>query len=424
MSHPFGLRVGATLVLLCLASRPAHAEILRITSRPSGATVELDSIPAGTTPFEKDFPGGYFHKTRTAIGARLEHPMVARITLAGYATKEILLSQGPMTWIGLNGRHHGDYWLLKADRFDVDLDALDDVFTGSITRVSRHASTKVEDELPLEDLIAKAKSSVVHLRGVDKAGTGFFITQTGVIATNAHVARNEEALPLVMSGGIQLDAKVIYVDDEFRIALVKVAGNGFPYLPLADTSTVRQGDSVFAIGNPGDGMQFSVTKRIVSNVGPFPSAGRGTWIQADAQMNPGNSGGPLLNARGEVIGISTQKVTRKNVSGFSFALSAGDLLSVLQKFYHDEPIKLSASAAPTRRDSSGVGFVVVPGPTGETVSVDGERVGLSPVTLILSSGFHTLSMTCRGHVPRTETIKVLEGSTVKFGPVPWCEKQQ
>jgi S1-C subfamily serine protease len=296
--------------------------------------------------------------------------------------------------------------------------------TGSITRVSRHASTKVEDELPLEDLIAKAKSAVVYLRGVDKSGTGFFITQTGVIATNAHVAPNEEALALVMSGGIQLDAKVASVDDELDIALVKVAGNGFSYLPLADTSRVRQGESVFAIGNTGDGMQFSVTQGIVSSVGPFPSAGHGTWIQTDAQMNPGNSGGPLLNALGEVIGISTQKVTRKNVSGISFALSVGDLLWVLQKFYHDEPIKLSAPAEPNGRDSSGVGTVVVPGPAGEIVRVDGKRAGLSPVTLILSSGLYTLSMTCQDHVPRTETITVWEGSTVKFGPVPWYEKQK
>src|SRR4051812_40177045 len=244
------------MLALLFSTLPTYAEKLRITSKPAGATVELDGIPAGVTPFEKDFPGGYFHKTRTAIGSRLEHPIVARITLSGYATKEILLSQGPMNWIGLNGRHHGEYWLLKSDTFDVDLDPLHEVFTGSITRISRHASTKAEDELSIEDLIARTKTAVVYLRGVDKVGTGFFVTQTGVIVTNAHVARNQETLALIMSGGIQIDAKVVYVDDDLDIALLKVAGNGFPFLPLADTSSVRQGDTVFAIGNPGDGMKF------------------------------------------------------------------------------------------------------------------------------------------------------------------------
>ena len=71
-------------------------------------------------------------------------------------------------------------------------------------------------------------------------------------------------------------------------------------------------------------MLFSVTKGIVSAVGKFPNAGPGTWIQTDAAINPGNSGGPLLNSRGEVIGINTQKLMKKDVSGIGFALSATD----------------------------------------------------------------------------------------------------
>ncbi len=68
-----------------------------------------------------------------------------------------------------------------------------------------------------------------------------------------------------------------------------------PALPLAEASATHQGESVVAIGNPGDATLFSVTKGIVSAVGPFPAAGPGTWIQTDAPINPGNSGGPLVN---------------------------------------------------------------------------------------------------------------------------------
>jgi PEGA domain len=60
-----------------------HADKLQIVSTPAGATVEINGVPVGTTPFVKEFPGGYFHRTRTAVGSRLEHPMVVRITLAG-----------------------------------------------------------------------------------------------------------------------------------------------------------------------------------------------------------------------------------------------------------------------------------------------------------------------------------------------------
>src|SRR5439155_22859915 len=109
--------------------------------------------------------------------------------------------------------------------------------------------------------------------------------------------------------------------------------NQFPCLTLTDASAVHQGENVLAIGNPGDAMLFSVTKGIVSAVGKFPSAGPGTWIQTDTPINPGNSGGPLINSRGEVIGVNTQKLVKKGVTGISFALSATDLLEVLHRFY-------------------------------------------------------------------------------------------
>src|SRR4029077_16115167 len=104
MASRSGGRVAAILVLLVCPVRLA-ADTLKITSTPSGATVEIDGVREGITPFEKDYPGGYFHKTKTSMGSRLEHPMVARISLAGYATKEIQMTDGPMNWISLNGRN-------------------------------------------------------------------------------------------------------------------------------------------------------------------------------------------------------------------------------------------------------------------------------------------------------------------------------
>ena len=190
-----------------------------------------------------------------------------------------------------------------------------------------------QGQLSLEELVRRTKPAVLYLKGLNKSGTGFFITDTGVIATNAHVARDEESLLAVLPGGLQLDAKVVYLDADLDIALLKVSGNNFPYLTLVDTSLVQQGESVFAVGNPGDAMLFSVTKGIVSAVGKFERAGPGTWIQTDTPINPGNSGGPLLNSRGEVVGISTLKLVKKDVTNIGFALSASDLLNVLHSFY-------------------------------------------------------------------------------------------
>src|SRR5713101_2762073 len=347
----------AFLLLACPAR--ALADKLQITSTPSGATVELDGVAAGTTPFEKDFPGGYFHKTRTSLGARLEHPMVARISLGGYATRELTLTEGPMNWISLNGRNRGEYWLFKASRFHVDLALLSETFTGGVTAKVSEASAGLQPELTLEELVRQTKPAVVYLKGLDKAGSGFFVTSTGVIVTNAHLARGEETLLTLLSTGQQLEAKVVYIDADLDIALAKVAGENFPRLALGDAAGVRQGETVLAIGNPGDAMLFSVTKGIVSAVGKFANAGPGTWIQTDAPINPGNSGGPLLNARGEVIGINTQKLIKKNVTGIGFALSSTDVLEVLHRFYPDlaafrPPTAPAPSQSATREGSDSV----------------------------------------------------------------------
>jgi hypothetical protein len=104
---------------------------------PAGRPSKIDGVTIGTTPCEKDFPGGYFHKTKTSYGARLEHPLVARLSLAGYATKELTLTEGPQNWVSLNGRSRGEYWLFKTDRVHVELCPISETFAGEIVaRVS------------------------------------------------------------------------------------------------------------------------------------------------------------------------------------------------------------------------------------------------------------------------------------------------
>jgi serine protease Do len=398
-----------TLLLLCATA--ARADTLKITSTPPGATVEINGVPVGTTPFEKDYPGGYFHKTLTSMGSRLEHAMVARISLTGYATKEIQMTDGPMNWISLNGRNRGEYWLFKSDHFQAVLQPIGQVFTGGVTaKLANAENVDLQPELSLEELVLRTKPAIVYLKGLDKSGTGFFVTETGVIATNAHVARGEESLLTILPRGEQLEAKVVYIDADLDIALAKVEGREFPHLALADAATVRQGENVLAIGNPGDAMLFSVTKGIVSAVGKFPNAGPGTWIQTDTPINPGNSGGPLLNGRGEVIGINTQKLVKKNVTGIGFALSATDLLDVLHRFYplvapvtSAEKAKEqgTAPAAASRPESPTGGGGEVPVSSAETRVVSSNSPSMpeaaeatpEPATVSIRPGFGTITIT-------------------------------
>ena len=430
----------AALFLLACPSRAA-ADKLQITSNPSGATVELDGLAVGTTPFEKDFPGGYFHKTRTSLGSRLEHPMVARISLSGYATKELTLTEGPMNWISLNGRNRGEYWLLKSAHFHVELHPISETFTGGITARVSDASAGLQSELSLEELVRLTKPAVVYLKGLDKAGSGFFVTGTGVIVTNAHLARGEESLLALLSTGQQIDAKVVYVDPDLDIALAKVelpSGKvEFPHLALTGATGVHQGESVLAIGNPGDAMLFSVTKGIVSAVGTFPNAGPGTWIQTDTPINPGNSGGPLLNSRGEVIGINTQKLIKKNVTGIGFALSSSDLLEVLHRFYPNvasqsqgtvpatiQPAasESTASAEPSNTSSTappeGLGTVAISSePDSAEIFVDEKFYGNTPATLKLPAGRHAILLKFPGHADWHRTLEVLKSSKLSLKAV-------
>jgi hypothetical protein len=428
--------------LVLLSATAAYGERLRINSVPQGAKVEIDGIAVGTTPFEKNYPGGYFHRTKTALGSRLEHPMIARVSLDGYATKELSLCTGPATWRNIRGNNLGEYWLIKSDHFDVKLETISNTFKGTVTArgsrdegigassgIVRDAGAGMSSELSLTALVEHTKPAVVYLKRLEKTGTGFFVSDKGVIATNAHVARDEETLLTVMPDGVQLEATVVYIDANLDIALAKVEGTEFPHLTLAEASTVRQGENVVAIGNPGDAMLFSVTKGIVSAVGQFPSAG------------PGNSGGPLLNSRGEVVGINTQKLIKKNVSGIGFALSASDLISILRQFYPEiqelgpeaqkksddkktaksRTEKLAASPAsdqPSIKRSLGRGTLVFTTFTGAEVFVDHKRIGCIPLSIDVPDGIHLVWIRNGKNVDWLHYVTVPKDSKLVLVP-PW-----
>ncbi len=119
----------ALLACLALASR-TNAETLTITSSPVGASIEINGITAGTTPYKIDYPSGYFHKPHTVFASRLDHSMTVKISLDGYITEQVTVTQGPFEWVAINGRHHGSYFLLRSPRFDIKLDP---VYHGSAT---------------------------------------------------------------------------------------------------------------------------------------------------------------------------------------------------------------------------------------------------------------------------------------------------
>jgi hypothetical protein len=409
------IRSCLSVSLLASCCALASAKTLRITSTPPGATIELDENVVGVTPYEQEFPSGYFQRPATSFQKRLQHPVRVRLTLSGYITKELVLTVGPRQWVDLSHHSHGDFWLFKADEFHFDLVPLPLPDVG--TPAGRRPVSGERLELSPEQVIARVKPAVVVLLGPNFSGSGFFVNDSGLIATNAHLTAPRSNLTVILSNGQPLEAHLVYVDSGIDIAFLVVhppsTGFSFPYLLLADPNSVLQGDTVFAIGHPTEGMPFSVTKGIVSAVGKLSSSGDETWIQTDAALNPGNSGGPLLNSQGEVVGITTERPAGKVVAGIAFALSTAHLSAALKDLSLAQSFSVEKLSSPAASDASlpplGVGNVHFAKPEGASVYIDGSSFGQIPMHVPLSPGRHKIVFRQAGQADCVKWLTVVPG---------------
>jgi serine protease Do len=402
-------------LVLALVSTCWAKDYVTITTNPSGATVELDGIVVGRTPYRFEVPGGYLHGTKSVFGKVLRQQVHLRLSLDGYLALDADMAKGPMPWIALNGTYHGDYWILKTADFSYSLQKAATTFTGNIQAATGLESVSLRPALPTEEIVRIANPSVLLLRGSEGTGSGFLVTNTGVAVTNAHVAKGQTTLAATTSNGQTFNAKVEYIDPIVDLALVKLEGSNFSHLTIADLSTAQPGSNVVAIGNPSQGLQNTVTKGIVSAVGPMPNE-PGVWIQTDAAINPGNSGGPLLNSSGEVIGITTQKpfqsADRRPLEGIGFALSSQDLLTVLRRFY---PGVTSSPSQPTRPPQAGSGVLVVSSDADSAdIFVDDKFVGNTPCTLTLDSGTHVVRVEAPNRATWAREVNLLKDSNVNL----------
>jgi serine protease Do len=152
-------------------------------------------------------------------------------------------------------------------------------------------------------------------------GSGFIVSSDGYILTNAHVVEGTDEVTVRMSDRREFDAKVIGTDTRTDVAVIKVEARNLPTVRIGDPSKLKPGQWVVAIGSPF-GMQNSVTAGIVSATSrDLPDDNYVPFIQTDAAVNPGNSGGPLFNLQGEVVGINSQIYSQNGgYMGLSFAV--------------------------------------------------------------------------------------------------------
>jgi serine protease Do len=251
-------------------------------------------------------------------------------------------------------------------------------------------------------------------------GSGFIVSSDGMIVTNNHVVKDMQQITVTLPGKREYKAKLIGSDPESDIALIKIDAKDLPAITWGDSSKMRVGEIVVAIGNPF-GLSGTVTSGIVSatgrtNVGIL---GYEDFIQTDAAINPGNSGGPLVNIKGEVIGVNTAIASRSGgYMGIGFAIPSDSAKLVMEQLLKHGKVErgllgvniqdLTESLAKSfgRTDTSGAAVSqVIPDSAGE-------KAGIKAGDIILSYNGHPVvgAAQLKNLVGQTKP-----GSTVKLG---------
>jgi len=186
----------------------------------------------------------------------------------------------------------------------------------------------------IESTLSTPSNYFGRSRAQASTGSGVIISENGYIATNHHVIEGGSEISVLMEDGREFEAKVIGSDPSTDLALLKVDAKGLPHLSFGDSDSVQVGEWVLAIGNPFR-LYSTVTAGIVSaksrNINILDNSAIEAFIQTDAAVNPGNSGGALVNTRGQLVGVNTAIMTTSGMyEGFSFAVPSNLVKKVLE----------------------------------------------------------------------------------------------
>jgi len=230
-------------------------------------------------------------------------------------------------------------------------------------------------------------------------GSGFIISPDGYVLTNHHVVDGASQVTVKLSDGRELKAKVVGSDEQYDVALLKVEAKGLPTVRIGDSNTLKPGQWVVAIGSPL-GLDHSVTAGIVSAVGRStgPEQRYVPFIQTDVAINQGNSGGPLLNTRGEVVGINSQIFSASGgYMGISFAI----------------PIDLAVSAAEQIRKTGHVSRGQLGVQVGPIDTLKAEGLKLPDTKGALVNGLVADSPAGRAGLEVGDVIRSVNGTEIK-----------
>lgn len=175
---------------------------------------------------------------------------------------------------------------------------------------------KASASADFSSVIENAIKSVVTVRTDISQASGFIIANNGYVVTNAHVMEGAKAAGIITYDGKLHSVSLVGSNSEMDIILLKIDDTSYSPITLASSDSVQVGEKVIAIGNPL-GLQFSVSEGIISAIHREGTNGIKAYIQTDAALNPGNSGGPLIDINGKVVGINNYKIGGSENIGFA-----------------------------------------------------------------------------------------------------------
>jgi serine protease Do len=263
----------------------------------------------------------------------------------------------------------------------------------SVTEKAPKPGESEEGEDPLSQFFHHNMPSPEHAPPSHGIGSGFIVSSDGYVLTNAHVVADASEVTVKLTDRREFAAKVIGVDKRSDVALIKIAATGLPFVHFGDPARVRPGQWAIAIGSPF-GFENSVTAGVVSATGrtlPDDNGAYVPFIQTDAAVNPGNSGGPLFNVDGQVIGINAQIYSRTGgYMGMSFAIPIDVALSVKDQLLKNGKVNRSRIGVAVQDLGQPLALSFgLASPHGALVSAvepqsPGERAGLKPGDIITS----------------------------------------
>ncbi|MEM7769604.1 MAG: trypsin-like peptidase domain-containing protein [Cyanobacteria bacterium P01_A01_bin.37] len=198
--------------------------------------------------------------------------------------------------------------------------------------------TTQQTDFPASTSLQSSPSIPNHYSELSTSGSGVVIDSSGLILTNAHVVNDDTDVMITLWTGEQVVGHVLGIDSQFDMALIQAASDGLSSAPMGDSDQVRLGEWAIAIGSPL-GLDHTVTVGIISATGrrrdDMQRSGHiGEFIQTDAAINPGNSGGPLLNHQGELIGVTTARLS--GAQGIGFAIPINEAKQFIQQVLRAE----------------------------------------------------------------------------------------